>query len=43
MGYAAVNLQQGIRRVVLSQALLTVVVATGIWVTRGTFDAGSAG
>jgi hypothetical protein len=43
MGYAAVNLQQGIRRVVLSQALLTLVVATGIWVTRGTFDAASAG
>jgi hypothetical protein len=43
MGYAAVNLQQGIRRVVLSQALLTLVVGTGIWVTRGTFDAAAAG
>lgn len=42
MGYAAVNLQQGIRGVVLSQALLTLVVATGMWVTRGTFDAVSA-
>jgi len=38
-----VNLQQRIRWVVLSQALLTLVVATGYWVTRGTFDAASAG
>ncbi len=43
MGYAVVNLQQRIRGVVLSQALLTLVVATGMWVTRGTFDAVSAG
>ncbi len=43
MGYAAVNLQQGIRWVMLSQALLTLLVAIDIWVTRGTFDAVSAG
>lgn len=42
MGDAAVNLQRGIRRVVLSQALLTLMVAIGIWVTHGKFDAVSA-
>lgn len=42
MAYAAGNFQQGIRRVVLSQALLTLIVTAFLLFTRGGFEAVSA-
>lgn len=42
MGYAAANLQQGIRRVVLTQTLLTLIVAIGFLFTLDMFHAVAA-
>lgn len=42
MGYAAGNLEQGVQRVVLSQALLTLMVAAIFLITLGAFEAVSA-